>query len=152
MRTGEVPENMPQPKNIYLEQIAVLKPILKLKTKSPEQTAEPTNSVRSSENKVASDDLRIKQKNKSEVVDLTQSPSCSNVKRISNKGKTTSYNSETDVNNKVKVKAGSMLEKMEKAAPYNIFFTTIIKAPQTTQQPNAITFTGNNTIRFLSSL
>lgn len=114
---------MPQPKHIYLEQIEVLKPILKTMNK---------NSLGESSNKNFNNS----------IIDITHSPIVSDKKRISNKGKTTMFNSEKHSSSQMKIQKGTMMEKLEKAAPYNIFFTTIIKAPQTCEQPNAVTFPG----------
>lgn len=167
---GEVPDNMPQAKKIYLEQIEILKPMLKNKNPTIEKAVSDSktnispskNRQLSSSSKKTLEGLRsidlthspspskVKQlssnskNNLDEMssIDLTHSPSSSSDKRISNKGKTTKYNSRTETNNPPKAKPGTMLEKLEKAAPYNIFFTTIIKSPETAKQPNAVTFTG----------
>lgn len=113
-------DDLPQPKNVYLEQIEVLKPII-------------ANSVPKDSNKQKS------------MPDLSGDAGPSG-KIVSNKGKTTIYNAKLDSaavsSSKEKCKPGTMLEKLEKAAPYNLFFTTINKAPETLNQPNAITFTG----------
>lgn len=60
---------------------------------------------------------------------------------MSSKGKTTVYRADQESQAKA-APPGSMLEKLAKAAPYNIFFTTICKAPETLTQPNAVKFTG----------
>lgn len=115
-----LPDNMPQPKNVYLEQIEILKPIIKYNV--------PKDSN--------------KQKS---MPDLSGDAGPSS-KKESNKGKTKVYNAKLDseavASYKEMCKPGTMLEKLEKAAPYNLFFTTINKAPETLNQPNAITFTG----------
>lgn len=132
-----IPENMPQPRNIYLEQIEILKPMLKIKLKARLEKNEDTRPSTSSKNELPTKSLKDLN-----VIDLTQSPISSKGKRLSNKGKTTSYNSRIDINNQNKLEPGTMLEKLSKAAPYNIFFTTICKSPETNKQPNAVTFTG----------
>lgn len=38
----------------------------------------------------------------------------------------------------------TMLEKLVRTAPYNLFFTTISKSPETSKQNNSATFTGMN--------
>lgn len=77
---------------------------------------------------------------------MGDAPGPSLTKEYSNKGKTTvfteKFTNETNDNFKEKCKPEeTMLEKLERAAPYNLFFTTINKAPETLRQPNAITFT-----------
>lgn len=150
-----IPDGMPQPKNIYLEQIEVLRPILKtnfkkIKENAANDTNKPAYSSKleqlfGSENSYEStsqDQRTINLTKSPKSIDLTQSPSSSNVKRISGKGKTTTYNSGNAMANQTKAKPGTMMDKLEKAAPYNIFYTTVIKAPETMKQPNALTFTG----------
>lgn len=157
---GEVPDNLPQPKKIYLEQIEVLKPMLKNKkttSVSPSKAKQSSSSSKKTLEGLKTIDLthspspsKVRESSsnskktyqESKSIDLTHSPSSSSEKRISNKGKTTKYNSRTETDNHTRAKPGTMLEKLEKAAPYNIFFTTVIKAPETAKQPNGITFTG----------
>lgn len=114
-----IPDNLPQPKNVYLEQIEILKPII-AKTSIPKDSN--------------------KQKS---MPDLSGGAGPSSGKKVSNKGKTTIYNGELNSGIVQLPKPGTMLDKLEKAAPYNLFFTTVNKAPETLKQPNAITFTGN---------
>nr|CAH7733886.1 unnamed protein product [Callosobruchus chinensis] len=135
--TVKIPDDMPQPASLYKEQIEILKPILKS----------------SSKNGVAddSDDLTAKKPSNNTLKQKAQkSPSStgsssevagSSKGRVSNRGKTTSYQSTGDTIDYKKAPPGSMLEKLERVAPYNLFFTTISKAPETLTQPNAITFT-----------
>lgn len=139
-----IPDNMPQPKDIYLDQIQILKSILKIKSDTTTDFTKPASSSASKQilNSVKVFGKQSKPAEESKIVDLTQSPSSSNVKRVSNKGKTTLYNSVSELSDPTPAKPGTMLEKLKKAAPYNIFFTTVIKAPETTKQPNGITFTG----------
>ncbi|XP_018573355.1 probable tyrosyl-DNA phosphodiesterase isoform X2 [Anoplophora glabripennis] len=111
-----IPDNSPQPKNVYLEQIEILKPIIAKKNVSKDSS---------------------KQKS---MPDLSGDAGPSSSKKVSNKGKTTIYNGELNTGVQL-AKPGTMLEKLEKAAPYNLFFTTVNKAPETLKQPNAITFT-----------
>lgn len=131
----KIPEGSSQPKNVYLEQIEILKPILKLNDKLP------TSAAKESEKKNVSQDGNSKKHAAKEysMPDLDLLASTSQGKRVSAKGKTTCGSTNDEM---VIAQPGTMLEKLQKAAPYNLFFTTIIKAPQTQQQPNAITFTG----------
>lgn len=73
--------------------------------------------------------------------DTFNTPSTSEVREIPSGRKTTAYRATEELREKP-TSPCCMLEKLEKAAPYNIFFNTIIKAPETLTQPNAITFTG----------
>lgn len=140
-----IPNNMPQPRNIYLEQIEVLKPLLKNKHIPIVNSGSlPSASEMLSKTKEMPTSGKPIEKSSQQLVsiDLT-SPSGSGIKRVSNKGKMTLYSLKTELNNQnIIAKTGTMLEKLEKAHPYNIFFTTVIKAPETTKQPNGITLTG----------
>jgi tyrosyl-DNA phosphodiesterase-1 len=90
MDKNQIPDNLPQNKSVYLEQLEVLGPLLNVK---PEIKASSSSSS-------------------------TMSDSSSE-----------------------EAKPGTMLEKLKNAAPYNFFFTTIPKSPDTLKQSNAITFT-----------
>ncbi|KAJ8922814.1 hypothetical protein NQ315_007849 [Exocentrus adspersus] len=121
-----IPDGLPQPKNVYLEQIQILKSMNNQIVEAKQQGATQSGGVKS-------------------MPDLScqAGPSSS---RISNKGTVTSYSSSNTSNRteeifKSRSKPGTMLENLERAAPYNFFFSTVNKAPETQTQPNAITFT-----------
>lgn len=59
--------------------------------------------------------------------------------------KTTSF-VPNSMQNKVSGGSLTMLEKLQIAAPYNIFFTRIPESPETIKQPNSIEFTGKFTL------
>lgn len=100
-----IPDNMPQPNEVYKEQINILKPILQ---------SEKSGNVQ----------------NIPQVIFSTNSASASTSKTVFNIEKTTP------------AKPGSMLEKLQKNSPYNLFFTSIPKSPETAKEINSITFTG----------
>ncbi|KAJ3650648.1 hypothetical protein Zmor_016734 [Zophobas morio] len=85
METIKIPDNYPQDKSVYLEQLEVLGPLVKDKPLAKPSTSQATQSE------------------------------CA--------------------------RPGTMLEKLQKAAPYNLFFTTIPKSPDTSKQANSVTFT-----------
>ncbi|KAG5897164.1 hypothetical protein JTB14_020893 [Gonioctena quinquepunctata] len=110
-----IPDNLPQPKSLYLEQLEILRPIIK-----ESQKQSPNISKGGKPSSLAS----------SSSSSASQSSSTSY--RPGDKQNTNTYS---------KLEKGTMMEKLQRAAPYNLFFTTIIKAPETLKQPNAITFT-----------
>lgn len=97
-----IPDNMPQPKEVYIEQINILRPILLSESSSNNQIIPKAVS--------------------------THSASTSTL----TKGKTTDTSA----------KPGTMLDKLEKNSPYNLFFTVIPKSPETGNEINSLTFTG----------
>ncbi|CAH1159517.1 unnamed protein product [Phaedon cochleariae] len=122
-----IPDSWPQPKNIYLEQIEILRSLSSSKPK----IQNIDNNKETSSNIAASKVLQnVSSGNSKPGSSKTISINQSNIPSTST---TTTYASDSA--------HGTMMEKLERAAPYNIFFTTIIKAPLTTKQPNAITFT-----------
>ena len=84
MEKIKIPDNYPQDKTVYLEQLEVLGPLVKDKPLAKPSTSQATQSE------------------------------CA--------------------------RPGTMLEKLQKAAPYNLFFTTIPKSPDTSKQANSVTF------------
>lgn len=135
----KIPDGLPQPKNIYLDQIEILKPILKSKAKkSPEKLTsvlEKTKSSTGTKLKSSNKELQ-KCSEKIKTIDLTHSPGPS--KEYNSKAHNLNQESMTD---KI-AKPDTMLYKLQKNAPYNLFFTTVIKSPESGKQPNAITFSG----------
>ncbi|XP_057651302.1 probable tyrosyl-DNA phosphodiesterase [Diorhabda carinulata] len=131
----EIPSDYPQPKNVYLEQIDILKPLLKMisnKLMSSSDINLPSTSSSFNENSI-----NYKQTDK-DATDI-KVKSESTIKRKNSPKDNLQEKNHTE--SKIKPLPGTMLEKLERNAPYNIFFTTIIKAPQTKDQPNSITFT-----------
>nr|XP_023029940.1 probable tyrosyl-DNA phosphodiesterase [Leptinotarsa decemlineata] len=111
MKMGDsaiIPDGLPQPKNVYVEQLEILRQI---SASSKQQTT--SNKATSSGNNVPS----------------TSSSSTSH--KLSNETKPGAPN----------FGKGTMMEKLERVSPYNLFFTTIIKASETLKQSNSITFT-----------
>lgn len=102
MKELVIPDNMPQPNEVYKEQINILRPILQ--------------SESSSNNEI-----------------IPKLISTNSASTSATKGKTTDFTS---------VKPGTMLDKLEKNSPYNLFFTSIPKSPETSKEINSITFTG----------
>ncbi|CAG9772390.1 unnamed protein product [Ceutorhynchus assimilis] len=115
--TPEIPDNMPQPKQLYLEQIEILKPILAAQ-KPKETEKKRVETVKNNMESVAS-----------------SSSSCG---KVSKKGKTTIF---TSTSEEATCSPGSMLEKLKKNAPYNLFFTTIPKSQSTFKEVNSVSFT-----------
>ncbi|CAH1958746.1 unnamed protein product [Acanthoscelides obtectus] len=131
----KIPSNMPQPESLYKEQLEILNPILKADSRvvPAENTNSNTKSPTKDRNSTQKTPSASKPGNSKEVAGSSKG-------RISSMGKTTSFQSSIDTGDE-KAPPGSMLEKLETVAPYNLFFTTINKAPATLTQPNAITFT-----------
>lgn len=76
--------------------------------------------------------------------DTSRSSNCTSVAGSSSSVSFTKPLSET-----VLVKPGTMLEKLQNASPYNIFFTKIPKASNTLTHPISVEFTGINIISFI---
>lgn len=140
-----IPENMPQPKQMYLDQIEILKPIW--------QAQKASESPKASEFKKKDPESTVENNVKIELKkdikpSLESGPSSSKSPgKVSRKGKTTKFNSKTEEKPMtseadVKCNPGTMLDKMQKNSPYNLFFTTIPKSPETYKETNSITFTG----------
>lgn len=127
----KIPDDLPQPKNVYMEQIEILKPLLKSESKSESKAEVKTKKTSPRATKM-------------DISDQPSTSSASQITRVSSKGKITTYTADQECQIQ-SAPPGSTLAKLEKAAPYNIFFTTIIKASETLTQPNAITFTGKET-------
>uniref|UniRef100_A0AAR5QH68 PBZ-type domain-containing protein n=1 Tax=Dendroctonus ponderosae TaxID=77166 RepID=A0AAR5QH68_DENPD len=109
-----IPENMPQTKENYLEQLEILRPILQARKSSEAPETKTTTSTQ----------------NRKEPKPQATSCSGSSGKIC---GKTAVDNTQCSV--------GSMLDKLQKNAPYNLFFTTIPKSQHTLSAPNSVTFT-----------
>ncbi|XP_030766890.1 probable tyrosyl-DNA phosphodiesterase [Sitophilus oryzae] len=122
----KIPDNMPQPKDVYLEQLDILRPII-------EAAKKPINNIAKSQTEIKEESLDSN----------NMQPSTS---KVSRKGKTTVFNpfSIVKTENSELVKntvAGTMLHKLKVNDPYNLFFTTIPKSPETYKETNAVTFT-----------
>lgn len=104
-----IPENLPQSKENYLEQLEILRPILETRKSSETTGTKAPVSAQSKSHAAASCSGKIGEKTTAENTECT---------------------------------AGSMLEKLQKNAPYNLFFTTIPKSQHTLRAPNSVTFTG----------
>ncbi|XP_076274213.1 tyrosyl-DNA phosphodiesterase glaikit isoform X2 [Rhynchophorus ferrugineus] len=116
----EIPDDMPQPQEVYLDQLEILKGILKVKK-----------------------ELHISFTIENKPVEnnhLKGEPSSS---KVSMKGKTTIYNASTSENLDLieESSPGTMLDRLKANSPYNLFFTTIPKSPDTSKEQNAVTFT-----------
>ncbi|ENN78310.1 hypothetical protein YQE_05215, partial [Dendroctonus ponderosae] len=109
-----IPENMPQTKENYLEQLEILRPILQARKSSE---APETKTITSTQNRKEP---------------KPQATSCS--------GSSGKICGETAVEN-TQCSVGSMLGKLQKNSPYNLFFTTIPKSQHTLSAPNSVTFT-----------
>ncbi|KAL1506295.1 hypothetical protein ABEB36_005686 [Hypothenemus hampei] len=116
-----IPENLPQPRQVYLDQLAILKPMLMSERsdtiKENFKTIDLTSDAPSTSNEASSS---------------YQSSAGTNKAKVSKKSK---------VDNTARCEKGTMLEKLEKNTPYNIFFTQIPKSPETLKESNSITFT-----------
>ncbi|XP_044747626.1 probable tyrosyl-DNA phosphodiesterase [Coccinella septempunctata] len=125
LKKGEdIPHNLPQPKNVYLEQLKVLKDILKIKP--PDSNQPQTSAERSTK--------KFKDTNSSNVARSSKFPE--------KKEKTTIYQSLKGATSSTSFSSDdSMLKRWDRNAPYYIFFTTIPKSPPTLKHKNSITFT-----------
>lgn len=124
----ELPSNFPQPKNVIEEQLNVLKSLYK----NSHQTA------KSSDN------------SKSNTLNAVSSSSNSQNKEIFKKReKSTIFIPNTST---VKIASGSMKEKLELAAPYNIFFTKVPDAPMTVTDEHSISFSGVQSLSYCNKL
>ncbi|XP_031342097.1 probable tyrosyl-DNA phosphodiesterase isoform X2 [Photinus pyralis] len=106
----ELPPNYPQQKQIIMEQLEVLKSLRGLQKPAMEE-----NKVKAS------------------------TSTSSDGGRQSTRQKTTSYIPNSTPSSKMH-NGPSMLEKLEKNAPYNLFFSIIPDSPQTVTHQNTITF------------
>lgn len=85
-----------------------------------------------------------------ETIDLTTASNDTTLEETM----TTNWEESTDTSDIVTVlrPEGEMAEKLAKAAPYNIFFTTITASNPTHNQPLSVTFQGESTLRSLDCL
>lgn len=128
---GNIPENLPQPKTVYSEQLKVLKDLFKM---NDEPSKPHTSGVNSSK----------KFKDSSPKKEKTS-------KFPEKKEKTTIYQSVKGLSTSIASSSGNgFIRKWENNAPYYIFYTTIPKSPATMSQKNAITFTGEYFMKNLS--
>ncbi|KAK9876580.1 hypothetical protein WA026_013960 [Henosepilachna vigintioctopunctata] len=123
-----IPENLPQPKTLYTEQLEILKGLgtTKATLTSSNQAGASTSYEKSLKNKV-NNEIPADEKNGA----------------IPNKkAKTTIYQSvKEEVTSKAIGSRSDMLQKWNLNYPYYIFYTTIPKSPDTLRQKNSITFT-----------
>ncbi|XP_045479337.1 probable tyrosyl-DNA phosphodiesterase [Harmonia axyridis] len=116
-----IPESLPQPKSVYLEQLKVLKDLLKIDN----ATAGPSEGI---------PQKKIKADNSSKLEKSKKFPEKKEKKTIYQSVKGESSTASTS-------EATGMLKKWEQNAPYFVFYTTIPKSPATLKQKNSITFT-----------
>ncbi|KAL3266588.1 hypothetical protein HHI36_010752 [Cryptolaemus montrouzieri] len=118
----KIPDDLPQPKNVYQEQLQVFKSVSKISVSQQE----PCSSKGKSPKKFKIDSIteENKKKNFSEK-----------------KVKTTIYQSVKHEQATSLSGENNMLKKWLCNSPYFIFYTTIPKSPDTLKQKNGITFT-----------
>ncbi|CAH1106198.1 unnamed protein product [Psylliodes chrysocephalus] len=151
----EIPSDFTQPKEIYLEQIEILKPLLNMakskltasdqKQNLPSTSASNNNHKKqdvnsgsgSSSSKKNMSDKKIKTASYTVATNPKQNVTSSST----TSSKHTRSHQKQDINSGSSSSKETMSDKMNRAAPYNLFFTTIMKAPETKMQPNSITFT-----------
>lgn len=107
-----IPDNMPQPNEVYKEQINILKPILQSERCSNLQNI-----------------------SKVECISTNSAAPTASTSMIASTSRTV-FNSDNPA------KPGTMQDKLEKNSPYNLFFTSIPKSPETSKEINSVTFTG----------
>ena len=111
------PNDFPQSKEIVLEQLKILKSLLK----APKcVNSEPSTATTSTKGNCANQEI----------------------KKIT---KSTNFVPSVDSTATFKNNEGNMVEKLNRAAPYYVFFTKVPKAPKTLKQDYSITFTGIST-------
>ncbi|XP_060531183.1 probable tyrosyl-DNA phosphodiesterase isoform X2 [Cylas formicarius] len=119
----KIPDNMPQPKQLYLEQLEILGPILKSQNNI---SSSPIHQIPSREDTFETNNTK------------EASTSSGTTKKTSRKGKCTNYVGDCD--EVMHCQSGTTLQKLKQNGPYNLFFTTILKSPETTKEKNGITF------------
>ncbi|XP_050498259.1 probable tyrosyl-DNA phosphodiesterase [Diabrotica virgifera virgifera] len=134
----EIPSDFPQPQQVYLEQIEMLQSLLKTSHLKDIQNL-PGSST--------SAEKKPEKQEKSNSSTKTSPAKTQKGKNIAPKSSTVLEEDHVEVvhilDSPILKKSGheTMMEKIERMAPYSVFFTTIIKAPETKRQENAITFT-----------
>lgn len=149
IETGDVPSDLAQPKSVYLEQIEILKPILKtLKDTNTVQAKQPDTKpeAKLETSKGSNSRLFEKQQKKQMAEAGTSQKKGASAEEIERKTGIVTLSSIKVLPYDKNSKKGTMLEKLERTAPYNLFFTTISKSPDTLNQFNSATFTGTNVI------
>lgn len=113
----ELPANFPQSKNVIDEQLQTLKTLNKNMSDINLKVDQPTSSMSNTKSGSSKESSSIYKKRE----------------------KTTSFVPNTKPLN---ASGSNMSERLENAAPYNIFFTKVPDAPQTVSAANSISFPG----------
>ncbi|XP_066145363.1 probable tyrosyl-DNA phosphodiesterase [Euwallacea fornicatus] len=129
-----IPENMPQPNQVYKEQIEILKPIL-ASLRVHESVEKVTDNA----------EAACKSEHMTKADTVPGGSGSTSTEKVSQKCKTTIFNSTSQIftseEDQNACPPGSMLEKLQRNAPYNFFFTAIPKSPETLKEVNTISFT-----------
>ncbi|CAH0560746.1 unnamed protein product [Brassicogethes aeneus] len=136
-----IPDGLAQPKQVYLEQLDILRPIMKAEagTVYKETKASPKASPPKIDFQKTS--KLFEKQYKSVIDEPSSSKTGSTAKQIERKTGIATLSSISVIQYDKMTTKNTMLDKFEKTAPYNIFFTQIPKSPDTLKQFNSATFT-----------